>query len=125
MVGCEDGVRKRSTASQDQKPLGKMLLGRGLDREVGIRVRVQMYLLYACLSLQVRESPDTGIQPQTAFSLSTSLSAVVQVGALLTLFVLQTYKPGWLKASSGWMRLNSCPSLMMSQWDIPSVKRDT
>lgn len=36
VAGCEDGVRKWSTAAQDQKPLGAMLLGRGLDREVGV-----------------------------------------------------------------------------------------
>ncbi len=38
VVEGEDGVRERSTAAQDQKPLGKMLLGRGLDRKVGMYV---------------------------------------------------------------------------------------
>jgi len=36
VVGCEDAVREQTAAAQDQKPLGKMLLGRGLDREVGM-----------------------------------------------------------------------------------------
>lgn len=41
------------------------------------------------------------------------VSAVEQVGVLSTLSVLQTYKPGWLRASSGWTRLNLGLTLMM------------
>lgn len=35
VVGCGQNVGGQSTVAQDQKPMGKMLLGRGLDRKVG------------------------------------------------------------------------------------------